>query len=78
MPTKNRRQLYGSVHKAWRKRWALEVRTGRVPCWRCLRLIPPGAKWDLGHMPGGGRHPEHRYCNRSAGGKARAAQLYGM
>ena len=28
-------------------------------------------------MPCGSRHPEHRRCNRSDGGKQRAAQLYG-
>ena len=57
--------LYGSVHKKLRKRWAPRVRAGLVHCWRCGRLIPPGAKWDLGHMDQGGRHPEHSSCNRA-------------
>jgi hypothetical protein len=25
---------------------------------------PAGASWDLGHVDGGGRHPEHRASNR--------------
>jgi hypothetical protein len=45
------------------------VEAGGVACWRCRKLIPPGAMWDLGHVPGGGRHPEHVDCNRRAGGK---------
>ena len=58
--------MYGSVHKAERRRWVPKVRAGLVHCWRCGRLIPPGAKWDLGHLPNGrGRHPEHIPCNRA-------------
>jgi hypothetical protein len=64
--------MYGSVHKADRKRWARKVRLGYVQCWRCERLIPPTATWDLGHVDEAGRaggyplrHPEHRACNRA-------------
>ena len=57
--------IYGTVHKKLRRRWAPKVRQGIVHCWRCGRLIPPGSRWDLGHMENGGRHPEHRSCNRA-------------
>jgi hypothetical protein len=64
--------IYGSIHKAERKRWALRVRAGGVVCWRCGREIPAYAPWDLGHVDGDGRrrgyplrHPEHRSCNRA-------------
>ena len=57
--------IYGTVHQKQRKRWAPKVRAGVVSCWRCGRSIRPGAGWDLGHMDSGGRHPEHRSCNRA-------------
>jgi hypothetical protein len=64
--------LYGSVHKAERKRWALRVNAGEVCCWRCGNPIPAGSKWDLGHVDDEGRmrgfpyrHPEHIGCNRA-------------
>jgi hypothetical protein len=47
------------------------VEAGSVKCWRCREPIPPGAKWDLGHVEGGGRHPEHAACNRAAGARTR-------
>lgn len=78
MPARQgRNRRYGYAHKQARKQWAFRVARGVVHCWRCGGWIPPGAAWDLGHMPRGGRHPEHRRCNRSDGGKQRAAQLYG-
>lgn len=48
-----------------------------LPCWRCGELIRPGEPWDVGHVRdralGGsdadGLAAEHRFCNRSAGGK---------
>jgi hypothetical protein len=48
-------------------------------CWRCQNPIHPDEPWDLGHDDSGKRYmgPEHRRCNRSHGGKLRAAQLYG-
>jgi hypothetical protein len=64
--------IYGAHHRAERARWARKVRLGYVPCWRCERLLPPTAKWDLGHVDEDGRargyptrHPEHRSCNRA-------------
>jgi hypothetical protein len=63
--------VYGSLHKAVRKRWALVVAAGGVFCWRCGKPIPPGSRWDLGHVDEEGRrlgfpdrHPEHVACNR--------------
>jgi hypothetical protein len=56
---------YGYAHKKVRKRWAPKVRAGKVECWRCGKPIRPGLKWDLGHVDGGGRHPEHVHCNRA-------------
>ena len=55
---------YGYAHKKLRKRWAPKVAAGKARCWRCGRAIMPGARWDLGHVVGGGRHPEHASCNR--------------
>lgn len=62
--------------RAWRR---LRVGYGArlpVPCWRCGEMIWPGDAFDLGHVHdralGGGDDdlaPEHRACNRSAGGR---------
>jgi hypothetical protein len=64
--------MYGSVHKAERKRWARKVRAAIVHCWRCGKPIASTARWDLGHVDEDGqargyplRHPEHRSCNRA-------------
>jgi hypothetical protein len=65
--------------------WERKLAAGEaVLCARgtdCKRggVIRPGDEWDLGHRDGGRGYagPEHAHCNRSAGGKARAAQLYG-
>ena len=65
---------YGYGHKQTRRRWAPKVRSGKVNCWRCRKRIPPGSKWDLGHMPEGGRHPEHIRCNRATLSHARRTQ----
>jgi len=63
---------YGWAHQKERKRWGPRVRAGQVDCWRCGDPIPPGARWDLGHVDQDGRdrgfparHPEHRRCNRA-------------
>lgn len=62
---------YGYAHKQLRAKWAPLVAAGTVVCWRCGRLIPPGAPWDLGHSdvdPTAYRGPEHAGpCNRRAG-----------
>ena len=73
---------YGTVHKKLPKRWTPQVAAGLVNCWRCGRPIAPGAKWDLGHIddggPGhGGRHPEHRGCNRATVTNLKARQARG-
>jgi hypothetical protein len=59
---------YGWMHQQRRKRWALEVATGRVECSRCGVLIDPDAPWDLDHRDDrqGYLGPSHRCCNRGA------------
>jgi hypothetical protein len=59
---------YGSVHQKLRGRWAPKVAAGGVACWRCGKLIAPGAAWDLGHADDRSvyRGPEHASCNRRA------------
>lgn len=62
--------------KRLRARWAEAVRAGGVGCRRCGGPITPGQPWDLGHvvdLADGGAPldaaPEHRACNRAAGGR---------
>lgn len=62
-------QRYGVKHRRTRAQWAPHVEAGRVTCWRCGKVIRPGAPWDLGHAdddPGRHMGPEHAACNRSA------------
>lgn len=55
------------------------VASGRAVCWRCLEPIRPDEPWDAGHLddiarggdPLGRVEPEHRTCNRRAGGALR-------
>jgi hypothetical protein len=67
--------MYGSAHKAERKRFAARMKAGEVfHCWRPSCLTPrvpiDPRKWDLGHVDPelraafGHRHPEHPQCNR--------------
>jgi hypothetical protein len=70
---------YDAKFRAARRKIAPTVEAGRVACWRCGRIIPPGSLWDLGHndvdrskLMG----PEHRRCNRRAAAQKRA-QMYG-
>ena len=78
MPASDRTR-YGREHRALRRRLARDVEAGLGVCWRCGRPIAPGASWHLGHTDDGSAHAgiECVPCNTSAGGRARAAQLYG-
>lgn len=62
---------YGLSHKQERARWAPKVDAGLVDCARCRKPIEPGRPWDLGHLDdrSGWSGPEHRSCNRVAGGR---------
>jgi hypothetical protein len=59
---------YGWRHQQQRAKVKRLVDAGQAVCWRCGGWIPPGSKWDLGHLDG---HrdvyagPEHRSCNRA-------------
>jgi hypothetical protein len=68
--------VYGSAHKALRKRFAARMKRGEVfYCWRPSCLTPgvpiDPRSWDLGHIDPelrnrfGTRHPEHPACNRA-------------
>ena len=62
---------YGHAHRKLRQRWARLVADGEVNCARCRLPIHPGQPWDLGHRDddsGEYQGPEHRRCNRTAGG----------
>lgn len=61
---------YGLSHKAERERWRPKVDAGLVECARCHQPIEPGRPWDLGHNDErtAWTGPEHRVCNRRAGG----------
>jgi hypothetical protein len=61
---------YGLSHKAERARWSRKVDAGVVDCARCAQPIEPGRPWDLGHNDErtAWTGPEHRSCNRKAGG----------
>lgn len=70
------RIVRAQVRQAWR--------LGRdVTCWRCGRIIEPGAPFDVGHLDPDGGHgrdnlaPECRRCNRSHGGRIGAALTNG-
>ncbi|ATO17825.1 hypothetical protein CO540_13250 [Micromonospora sp. WMMA2032] len=68
---------YGRKHEDLRKQWKPKVDAGQVDCWRCGDPIQPGRPWDLGHDDDDRsqyRGPEHRTCNRRAGG-ANGAQV---
>ena len=79
MNAKTRKKLrsrkYGlAIHRRTRKEFAPMVAAGLVNCARCGELIEPGTPWDLGHDdrdPSLYSGPEHAYCNRAAGCRAR-------
>jgi hypothetical protein len=62
--TAAKRARYGGTHRAERRRWAPLVAAGKIRCARCNEFIFSDAPWDLDHLPGGGRVPSHRRCNR--------------
>lgn len=77
---------YGYQHQLMRRRWAPIVNAGGVICTRygdpqfpaCPGLIRPGTPWELGHddrTKAAYTGPEHRACNRRAGGLKRTGQL---
>lgn len=67
---------YDAAYDRARERWKPKVEAGQVDCHAPTCLLPMrrihlGAEWDLGHDDQRRiRGPEHRLCNRSAGGKA--------
>ncbi len=86
MSAKHQTAEYRRNARTVRDRVASVHRRGEaVPCWRCRRAIPPGMRYDVGHVNGpsnalGNLAPEHRHeipgiCpgNRSKGGKVGAA-----
>lgn len=68
---------YDAAYDEARRKWKPQVEAGLIDCHAptCLmpiRRILLGAPWDLGHDDDRRiiRGPEHRRCNRAAGGKA--------
>lgn len=61
---------YGQAHQAERKRWAPIVQAGNAVCARCQKPLAPDEPYDLGHTDDRTtwQGPEHRRCNRAAGG----------
>ena len=70
---------YGNHHQKLRKRWTPIVAQGATLCARCGDLIDPDEPWDLGHTDDRSEYqgPEHRSCNRAAGGANGAATVHG-
>lgn len=65
---------YGRDHQQERARWQRRLDLGEtILCWRCGARIHPLEPWDLGHDDHDRtvyRGPEHRRCNRGAGGRS--------
>ena len=64
---------YGYEHRFHRKQYLSFIEAGQVNCARCGELIQPGSAWALDHNEdrSGYLGPSHKFCNDSAGGKAR-------
>jgi hypothetical protein len=63
---------HNAEHRRQRRWWEPVVAEGGVVCSGpngCGQPILPGEPWDLGHLPGGARTPQHARCNRKTGGK---------
>ena len=68
-----RERGYDKSFQAERRVWVEMVATGEVNCWRCLKPIPPGGDFHLGHDDRDRsiiRGPECPHCNLSAAGKS--------
>ncbi|MGP6170618.1 hypothetical protein ACTU6V_05355 [Microbacterium sp. A204] len=81
MTAKHRDPEYYRSAKIIRQQVAAQRRAGEdVICRRCFQIIDIEQRFDVGHIdPDGGPslsnlRPEHRRCNRSAGGKYGAAR----
>jgi hypothetical protein len=68
---------YNAEHDRLRAQWKPKVEAGQVDCHARVCLMPIrriliGARWDMGHTDDRTTWtgPEHRRCNRAAGGKA--------
>jgi len=80
MSAKHSDPLYIANAKIIRAQTKRAHRFGQdVDCWRCGRIIPPGARFDVGHLDPDAPPtldnlmPEHVRCNRSNGGRIGAA-----
>lgn len=86
MPGRTTALGYGFTHQQARARLAPVVATGTITCTRyghpqfpdCPGRINPGDPWELGHDDTDKSRwtgPEHKTCNRRAGGLKRTGQL---
>jgi len=71
---------YGQDHQELRRWWQNQLDDGLpVICPRCGHPVSGDQPWDLGHndeIPGEYNGPEHRSCNRRAGGVKRQGNYH--